>query len=271
MSNAVIYSASSITAAGGGEGFTPPDPSLFELPPIFSSVEWLTKPMLLAFVSVLLIAGFFLATSRKAAVVPGKAQFAGELAYGFVRNTFGRDAIGPDFMKFVPFLVALFFFVLVNNVFGVIPFLQFPTFSHIGWAVGITLISWLVYNGVGIKRHGFFGYLKHSTLPSGVPVWLWPLMIPLEFASNILVRPFTLCLRLFANMFAGHLVLAVFALGGSYLILDSDVWAYKPAGVLAFALGIGLMFLELLVQVLQAYIFTILTASYISGALAEEH
>jgi F-type H+-transporting ATPase subunit a len=271
VSNAVVYSASSITAAGGGEGFTPPDPSLFELPPIFHSIGWLTKPMLMAMISVVLVAGFFLITSRKAAVVPGKGQFTGELAYSFVRNTFGRDMIGPEFMKYVPYLVALFFFILVNNVFGVIPFIQFPTFSHIGWAMGLTAVSWVVYNTIGIKRHGFLGYLKHSTLPSGVPMWLWPLIIPLEFASNILVRPLTLCLRLFANMFAGHLVLAVFALGGSYLIVNSDVWAYKPVGVLAFAMGIALMFLELLVQVLQAYIFTILTASYISGALAEEH
>jgi F-type H+-transporting ATPase subunit a len=267
----ITYAGSSIVAAGGGEGFKPPDPSIFQLPPLFHSVEWLTKPMLMAIISVFLVAGFFLITSRKAAVVPGKGQYTGELAYTFVRNTFGRDMIGPEFMKFVPYLVALFFFILVNNVFGVVPFVQFPTFSHVGWAYALAAVSWVVYNAVGIARHGFFGYLKHVTLPSGVPVWMWPLIIPLEFMSNILVRPLTLSLRLFANMFAGHLVLAVFTLGGSYLIVNSDVWAYKPVGVIAFALGVALTFLELLVQVLQAYIFTILTASYISGALAEEH
>ena len=97
------------------------------------------------------------------------------------------------------------------------------------------------------------------------------LLVPLEFISNILVRPITLSLRLFANMFAGHLVLILFATGGEYLLFHSSVLFFKPIGVIALVLDIALFFLELLVQVLQAYIFTLLTANYISGALAEEH
>lgn len=268
----LVAEASTVLAAQEGGGFQPPGPGSFELPPIFASVPWLTKPMLMAFLSVILIAGFYLMTSRKMALVPGRWQFAGEMAYSLVRNNLARDMIGQqDFMKFVPYLVALFSFLLVNNIFGVVPFVQFPTFSHIGWAIAFAIVSWVVYNGVGINKHGFVGYLKLMCWPSGVP---WPIMfllVPIEFASNILVRPFTLALRLFANMFAGHLVLLVFTLGGSYLITQADSLAMAPVGVVAFIMGIALMFLELLVQVLQAYIFTILTASYISGSLAEEH
>jgi F-type H+-transporting ATPase subunit a len=261
-------SAQVLLAADGG-GFHPPGPSDFNLGPLFLGV---TKPMILLVLAAALVAVFFVVASRRAAVVPGKLQYAGEMAYGFVRNSIARDVIGShDFLKFVPYLVTLFFFILANNVFGIVPLLQFPTFSHVGFVYPLALLTWLIYNGVGIARKGFGGYLKHQTVPAGIKGPMLLLLIPLEFASNILVRPFTLALRLFANMFAGHMVLALFALGGEYLLLHSDQILYKPVGVVAWALMIILSFLELLVQVLQAYIFTLLTATYISGALAEEH
>jgi F-type H+-transporting ATPase subunit a len=257
-----------LLAAESG-GFTPPGPSDFQLPALFLGV---TKPMLLLVLGGALVAVFFVMASRRAAVVPGRMQYAGEMAYGFVRNSIARDVIGShDFIRFVPYLVALFFFILVNNLFGLVPFLQFPTFSHVGFVYPLAALTWLVYNGVGIARKGFGGYFKHQTVPAGIKGPMLLLLVPLEFASNILVRPFTLALRLFANMFAGHMVLALFALGGEYLLLHSDQILYKPVGVIAMALMIILSFLELLVQVLQAYIFTLLTANYISGALAEEH
>ncbi|MBM7790552.1 F0F1 ATP synthase subunit A [Tenggerimyces flavus] len=261
-------SAQVLLAAEGG-GFTPPGPSDFQLPALFLGV---TKPMILLVLAAALVAVFFVASSRRAAVVPGKMQYAGEMAYGFVRNSIARDVIGShDFLKFVPYLVALFFFILVNNVFGLVPFIQFPTFSHVGFVYPLAILTWLVYNGVGIARKGFVGYLNHQTVPAGIKGPMLLLLIPLEFASNILVRPVTLALRLFANMFAGHMVIVLFALGGEYLLLHTDQILYKPVGIIAWVLMIVLSFLELLVQVLQAYIFTLLTANYISGALAEDH
>jgi F-type H+-transporting ATPase subunit a len=105
-----------------------------------------------------------------------------------------------------------------------------------------------------------------------VPAWILPLLIPLEFLSNILIRPVTLSLRLFANMFAGHLLLVLFSTGGAYLLITATGSpVLKPAGVLAFALGVAIGFLEIVVALLQAYVFTLLTAQYISGALASEH
>lgn len=255
------------------ETFTPPGPAEFELPPIVEGgTLLLAKPALQLVFAAVLVVGFLVVSSRPAAMVPGRLQFAGEQAYGFVRNSLGRDIIGsPDFMKFVPYLVALFFFLLVNNLFGIIPFIQFPSFSRVSFAYGLAILTWLLYNGVGIWKHGFLGYLKHQTVPAGVPSWILPVLVPLEFFSNIIVRPLTLALRLFANMFAGHLLLILFALGGEYLLFESGEALYAPVGVLAFLLAIAISFLELLVQFIQAYVFTLLTAMYVQGALAEEH
>lgn len=256
-----------VTASG--EGFTSPGPGNFELPPF----AWeATKPMLLAVVAAVVVVGFFYAASRRQAVVPGRLQFAGEYVYGFVRNSIARDSIGSEyFMKFVPYLFALFTFVLLNNYFGLIPFIQFPTFSRASFAYGLAGLTWLLYNGVGVWKHGLVGYFKHQSIPGGVSGPILILLIPLEFASNILVRPVTLALRLFANMFAGHLLLILFATGAQYLIFDSGTPGYIPVGIVSFLLGIAVSFLEILVMFLQAYVFTLLTAMYVGGALADEH
>jgi F-type H+-transporting ATPase subunit a len=204
-------------------------------------------------------------------MVPGKLQFVGEEAYSFVRNSMGRDIIGShDFMRFTPYLFTLFFFILLNNLFASIPFIQFPTFSRSGMVYGLAAMSWIIYNAVGMKKHGVLGYLKLQSVPSGVTGPILALLIPLEFLSNIIVRPVTLALRLFANMLAGHLLLILFALGGEYLVLEMAT-QYAPVGILAWLLFIAIAFLELLVQFLQAYVFVLLNAMYIQGALADEH
>jgi F-type H+-transporting ATPase subunit a len=264
--------AGSLVRTAEGEGFVAPGPSSFDLPPVFSlgGVD-VTKPMLLLVVAAVLVLWFFYAASRQRAMVPGKLQFAGETMYASVRNSLGRDIIGSrDFMPFVPYLVTLFFFLLVNNWFGSIPFLQFPTFSRASMAYALAGLSWVIYNYVGIRRHGFVGYLKLQTVPGGVTGPILVLIVPLEFFSNLLVRPVTLALRLFANMFAGHILALLFATGGEYLLIHGAV-LIKPVGILAWVLAIAIAFLELLVQFLQAYVFTLLNAMYISGALAEEH
>jgi F-type H+-transporting ATPase subunit a len=263
------------------EGFTPPGPGDFNLPPIGpdKTFEFLgqemylgvTKPILQLILAAVLLFVFFRAASAKRAMVPSKLQFTGEAMYGFVRNSMARDIIGShDFMRFVPYLFTLFFFILLNNVFATVPFLEFPTFSRAGMVYGLAALSWIIYNAVGIKKHGFVGYLKHQTVPGGITGPMLLLLVPLEFMSNLVVRPITLALRLFANMLAGHLLLILFALGGEYLLLEAS-GAVKPVGLLAWLLFIAIAFLELLVQFLQAYVFVLLNAMYISGALAEEH
>jgi F-type H+-transporting ATPase subunit a len=248
-------------------GFNPPGSLDFNFPDLVGGV---TKPMVLVGLSVVIVFGFFMITGRKAALVPSRSQFAGEGVYRFVRDGVAQDAIGPEFMRFVPYLTALFSFVLVNNIFGIVPFIQFPSMSRIGFPAVLALISWLVFNYVGIKRKGLGRYLKEVVYPPGVPTWILPLLIPLEFIQTIITRPLTLGLRLFANMFAGHLMLLVFILGGEYML-------FHGSGLLpflspfAFLMGVVMTIFEALIQVLQAYIFVLLTALYIAGALVEEH
>lgn len=274
--------AASVVRTAEGDGFTPPGPHDFDLPAIGGGhdtfemfgqtfVLGVTKPMLQIVLAAILVFVFFWAAARQRAMVPSRLQFVGEEAYGFVRNSLGRDIIGShDFAKFVPYLFTLFFFILLNNLFASIPFIEFPTFSRSGMVYGLAILSWLIYNIAGIRKHGFLGYLKLQTVPAGLKGPILALLIPLEFMSNLLVRPVTLALRLFANMFAGHLLLILFALGGEYILTEMAI-QYAPVGILAWVLFIAVAFLEMLIQFLQAYVFVLLNAMYISGAIADEH
>jgi F-type H+-transporting ATPase subunit a len=254
-------------------GFDAPTPAEFELPDILGGNQiLLTKSSLLLVLAAIIVFGAFYATSRRAAVVPSKLQYAGESAYAWVREGIGRDIIGErDFVKYVPLLVSLFFFILVNNLYELTPFLQFPSMSRVSFAYTLAIMVWVIYNGIGMKRFGPLRYLKNQTVPHGVPKAILPLLIPLEFLSNIIVRPVTLSLRLFANMFAGHLLLILFSTGASYLLLEATGPLVKPAGVASFLLGIFVGFLEFIVALLQAYVFALLTATYIASSLAAEH
>ena len=251
-------------------GFKPPSTADFELPPVFGDNPYTTKPIFLVFLSVILISIFFIAASRKASVVPSKLQFAGESIYSFVRNDLARDVIGHEFMRFVPYLFTLFTFILTNNLFGIVPFLQFPAMSKAIFSFWQKfLFTFVIFHYVAIKHKGLIAYLKEIMFMPGVPKPVYILLTPIEVATYFLVRPLTLSLRLFANMFAGHLLLLVFILGGEHLL--QGVIGLKLVSPFAFAFGIGLTFFEFMVQCLQADIFTLLTALYIAGALADEH
>ena len=255
--------------SGSDEGFVPPSSGDFELPPIFGDNAYTTKPIFLVFLSVILISLFFILASRKAAVVPSKLQFAGESVYSFVRNDLARDVIGHDFLRFVPYLFTLFTFILVNNLFGIIPLLQFPTMSRVSFPYVLAVTIYIVFHYVGIRKQGAIKYFKEIMFMPGVPKAAYILITPLEILTFFVVRPATLALRLFANMFAGHLLLLVFILGGEHLL--QGVIGLKLISPFAFSIGIALTFFEFMVQCLQAYIFTLLAALYIAGALADEH
>lgn len=262
------------------EGFAPGVAS-FCARPLFPELgeqfSWLNNVLAQAVIGAILVIAFWLWVSSRQKVVPGKRQFFGELAYNFIRNGIARDMLGHDYRKFLPYLVALFSFILVNNLFGQFFLFMFPTFSKIGYAWALAALTFVLYNGVGIYKHGFFKYLKNNTIPAGVPAWIYPLIVPLEFLSNFVIRPITLGLRLFANLFGGHLVILVFVVGGTLLLTTTEEIAGKPIWLLQTAGGFSLIFsfalfaLELFVSVMQAYIFTVLTAQYVSTALADEH
>lgn len=256
-----------LVLAEGGQ-FVPPGADSFVLPPIVGGI---TKPMVLVALAAVIVGAYFLITTRNLKVVPGKSQFASEFLYDFSRNKIAREQIGAkDFRPFVPLIFALFTFVLVNNIFGIVPFIQFPTMARIGFPVALLIVVYLVFHGVGIKRHGLFGYFKHVFFPPGVPKPIYIILTPIEFLQKFIAQPAALAVRVFAAMFAGHLMLLVFILGGEFLLLEASA-ALKPVSIAAFAFAIALTFVEALIQVLQAYIFALLTANFIGSALAQEH
>jgi F-type H+-transporting ATPase subunit a len=252
-----------------GAEFQPPGVADFFLPPIFGSV---TKPMVLVVLSVIIIAAFFLIASRNMKLVPGKLQFAAEGIYDFSRNSITRTQIGAEsFRPYVPLILTLFTFTLVNNIFGIIPIIQFPTFSHIGFPLALSvLVVYPVYHISGIRRHGLGGYLKNQLFPPGIPKPIYILLTPIEIFTKFIMNPITLAIRVFAAMFAGHLILLVFTIGGEFLLLEASGWL-KPASIVAWAFAIAMTFLEAFIQVIQAYIFALLSAGYIGAALAAEH
>jgi F-type H+-transporting ATPase subunit a len=254
-----------------GEGFVPPTTGDFWQPLIGDGAFAVTRSMFLMVISVVLIWGFMAVVTNKMSVVPGKLQFAGEGVYNFVRNSIAIDVLGSkQFRPFLPLLLTQFLLILVNNWFGVFPFIQFPTFSRIGFAIAITLITYVVYHAVGIRRKGVGGYFK-GLMPPGIPGWIAPFVYVLELMTFFITRPLTLGMRLFANMFAGHMLLLVFILGGEYMLLHGANLFVQVSSVGAFVMGIVMTFFEILVQFLQAYVFVLLTALYIAGSLADEH
>ena len=262
--------------AAEGNGFTPPGPSDFEPTPFFTVGAFeVDKIIVIIALATIIVGAFFYLAARRAeatgGLVPGKLQFAGESAYGFVRNSIGLETIGKEGLRFVPFLATLFFFIALNNLFGVIPPFQLPGTSKIAIPLGLAAVVWVIYNYLGIKRAGFFGYFKAMMFPPGIPKPVYLLLAPIEFLSNVVVRPVTLALRLTLNMFAGHLVLVLFVLGGEYLLLEYGGIVGVLAGSVSILASIVVTFFEVFIQLLQAYVFTLLAALYIGGALVDEH
>lgn len=248
-------------------------------PPIAELLEWpgilfndtvfeLNKVGLIYLWAMVAPLAIFVLAIRRSALVPKGVQTVAESSIDFVRENVVMQTIGPDGMRFMPFLLSLFFFIFFANITEVIPFIQFPANSRMAAPAVLAIIVWFVFNAVGIKSQGFFSYFKNTVIPPGVPGALLPLVAVIEFVSTFLVRPFSLAVRLFANMLAGHLLLVTFA------VLTTALWTPGPLAAIVwtpFVVLIGLTGFEILVAFLQAFIFTILTAVYIGGALHPEH
>ena len=254
--------------AGATTGWESPGTGDFQFEGWFGTT-WFTKPLLLVLIAFVGVLAFWLIASRHLRVVPTRAQFFTEYVYDFVRNI-GRDMIGPGYRGFVPYLLTVFCFVLVSNWFGETFLFMFPTFSRVGYAYAAAILTFLAYVVSGFKQHGL-GYLRVAMLPAGVPIWLTPVVIPLEFISTFLTRPLTLSVRLFANMFAGHMSVMVFVGGGAALLTWAHNAFYNVTGVVALLFGMTMLCLELFIGFLQAYIFTMLTAQYIGSSVGQAH
>jgi F-type H+-transporting ATPase subunit a len=233
------------------------------------------QPACLNFVYFLVLLGFLLFISffffalRSSKVVPGKLQLLAEMGIGFVRENIAVPMLGADAVRYMPLLATLFFSILFWNIFEVVPGINFAPTSRLAFPLVLAVIAWVTYNAIGIRKHGFFGYLKFVLIAEGAPWWLKYTLLPLiEFVTVIVMRPITLALRLAANFLAGHFLLAVFFLGTIALLQGGWIAVFAP---FSFAISIILVAFEIFVALLQAFIFAILTASYIGGALAEEH
>ena len=227
----------------------------------------INKTVLIYLAAVVITGAIFLTAGRKTgSLVPAGVQHVAESGVTFIEESVVMETIGEEGKKFMPFLTTMFFFILFSNIFEVVPGIQFPANGRMAVPITLALVVWVIYNVVGVRAQGFFGYLKNSLFPPGVPVALYLIATPIEPVSTFVVRPFALAIRLWANMVAGHLLLVTFA------VLTHELWNATYVGAVApFAMLILMTGFEILVSVLQAFIFTILTAVYIGGSLHPAH
>jgi len=261
---------------GGGSdcGFPAPSAEIFNFEPYstlaIGGQEFnFTKPIVLAIIGSIFLIVFFVAIFRKPKLVPGRMQSVGEYGYTFIRDGVAREVIGKEGDKYVPFLFCLFFFVWMLNIWGIIPFAQFPVSSRIAWPVALAIVIWPMYMWLGMRHQGPVKYFTNMMFPPGLPKPIYLILAPIELVSNVIVRPVTLSIRLFANMFAGHLLLTIFAVATFYLISPSIIGILGSGA--SFAVSVVLTGFEAFIQALQAFIFTLLAAVYISSSLHAEH
>jgi F-type H+-transporting ATPase subunit a len=248
-----------------------------EFPPISHLLEWksfgpggFNKIALVNVLAVLFTFLIFFLASSKKGMVPKGIQNVAESGLDFVEKGIAEDAMGHDAKPYVPLLTALFFFIFFNNIFGVIPVFQMPATARMAVPAVLSLIVWLTFIIAGIKSQGFGHYFKGALFPPGVPKALYLLVTPIEFISTFLVRPFSLAVRLFANVLAGHILLATFGIL-AHTMLTAKTVALKPIAILPFAMLVIMTLFEVGVAFLQAYVFTLLTAVFIGGAIHPEH
>jgi F-type H+-transporting ATPase subunit a len=267
----VITRAAVAAVEYGGPWELPPILHLFEFPYLPATEDWgplaINRTVLMVlFAAVAIGTVFFLGTS-KGQVVPGKLQAAVEGIVEFIRERIAIEIIGPEGTRYVPLLTTLFVFIFLNNLFKLTPFIMFPPTSRMAITGMLALMVWFIYIGAGIRAQGLGGYLKATLVPPA-PKAILPILVPIEFISNIILRPFTLAIRLVANMIAGH-ILVVITLITIHAFL---VWGPGlPVGIAGLFLAPIVFGFELFIIALQAYIFVMLTAVYIGASIHAEH
>ncbi len=249
-----------------------------EFPPINELIRWRDLftsfnkisiiACLAAFGSMLL---FFLASRKDPLVAPTGSRNLAERSVEFIERDIVMQTMGKDGIGWTPFLLSLFLFIYFCNLPGIIPILQMPATARMAIPLFLALVVWVIYNAVGFRHNGF-KYIGAMVWPKSVPVGMRPLVGAIEFLSNIVLRPFSLAVRLFANMLAGHMLLVTFAfLSNAMFTAQTKQMFLRPMGVLPLFMLIFLTAFEVLVGFLQAYIFTILTAVFINSARHIEH
>jgi F-type H+-transporting ATPase subunit a len=273
LSNPALANPALLLAAEEGEG------GGVEFPPINLIVKWpaavgdgqwyaFNKIALISMVAMIVPVILFFVAGRKAQLVPRGLQNLMETSIDFVEKQVILPAIGPDGMRYLPMLISMFFFIWIGNLFEIFPTAHMPANARMANPLLLALTAWVMFIGVGLKHHKL-GYLKEALFPPGVPKALYLLVTPIEFLSTFLIRPFSLAVRLFANMLAGHILLVTFSV--LTITLFGAAIFLKVVGLLSFGMLVAFTGFEFMVAFLQAFIFSLLTAVYIGGALHPAH
>lgn len=237
---------------------------------LFGAPLTINRIHLIQFLATIAVVLIFWLGTRRMRVVPGRFQSLVEMGLDFVRVNIGEDLLGKkDAQRFLPILTTMFFMILFMNITGIIPFLNIAGTSIIAVPLTLAIVSYVTFIYAGIKKSPK-NFFKNSLFPSGVPWPIYFIVTPIELISTFVIRPVTLTLRLLMNMMVGHLLLVLFFAATQFFIIDmGGWWTILGAGSLAF--GFIFTLFEILVAVLQAYVFALLTAVYIQLAVAEEH
>jgi F-type H+-transporting ATPase subunit a len=258
-------------ASDGGEFHGPSIDEFFPDALLFAGTPFeLNRIMAIRLLAVAAILILFWLGTRRMKLVPGRFQSIIEMALDFVRVNIAEDLLGKkDGTRFLPLLTTIFFLVITMNITGIIPLLNIAGTSVIGTPLVLAVIAYVAFIYAGLRKHpGTF--LKASLFPPGVPWPIYFIVTPIEFVSTFVLRPVTLALRLLMNLVAGHLLLVLcFSATQFFFFTAGGFWGLFGVGTFAF--GFAFTVFEILVAVLQAYVFTLLTTVYIQLALAEEH
>ena len=258
-----------LPASSDGSGFEPPSmDDFFPAPFAFQGTPFeLNRVMMVRLIMACALVLVFAIGAARARVVPGRFQSALELVLDFVRKNVAEEILGPDFgRRYAPVLTTIFLGVLFLNISGVIPGLQIASTGVVGMPLVFAIVSYIVFFYAGVRTNGVGRYLKGSLAPRGVPGFLYPLIVPIEFLSTFILRPLTLTVRLMANMISGHLLLALCFVATNALFVYASA-SLKALGAITLAAGVAFIVFEAFVAALQAYIFTLLTAVYIDSSV----
>ncbi|GAB3123751.1 F0F1 ATP synthase subunit A [Glaciibacter psychrotolerans] len=230
----------------------------------------MNRIILIRFLAVAVLLLVFWIGTRRMTVIPNRMQSLVEMGLDFARVNIAEDLLGKkDGKRFLPLITTIFFMVLFMNLTGIIPGLNIAGTSVIGVPLLLAVIAYGAFIYAGVKKHpGKF--FRNSLFPPGVPPALYIIVTPIEFVSTFIIRPITLTLRLLMNMVVGHLLLVLFFAATQFFFFTAD-GAFKFFGVGTLVFGFAFTLFEVLIALLQAYIFALLTAVYIQLALAEEH
>lgn len=249
--------------------------SLFEFTtPLFSIGGFhFTRTVFLIFAAMVIVLALLYFGLRRGQLVPSKYELAIESLVGFVRDDIAKGVIGPVHgMRYFPYLLSVFFFLLVGNLFKVTPLVNFPISSRMALSGFLAILTWVIFVFVGFAKNGFKHYFVDAIWPKSVPIGMRWLVGIIEVVSTFVLRPVTLAVRLFANMVAGHLMLTLLLVSGVLFVAGvGDIGPKAGIGVIWFAFGLAIWIFEFVVAVLQAYIFTLLSAVYIQTSLEPAH